>query len=91
MTAGESDEQLAERLAAAAGAILLDLRARGDLAGKALGQAGDQQANAIKKFRAINKDLAGLQIRQAMVGRWFFMIIGTIFSITPAPDIVREG
>ena len=47
MTAGESDEQLAERLAAAAGAILLDLRARGDLAGKALGQAGDQQANAI--------------------------------------------
>ena len=25
-----------------------------------------------------------LQIRQAMVGRWFFMIIGTIFSITPA-------
>ena len=47
MTAGESDEQLAERLAAAAGAILLDLRARGDLAGKALGQAGDQQANAM--------------------------------------------
>ena len=43
-----------------------------------------QQANAIKKFRAINKDLAGLQIRQAMVGRWFFMIIGTIFSIMPA-------
>ena len=28
--------------------------------------------------------LATLQIRQAMVGRWFFMIIGTIFSITPA-------
>ena len=25
-----------------------------------------------------------LQIRQAMVGRWFFMIIGTIFSIMPA-------
>ena len=25
-----------------------------------------------------------LQVRQAMVGRWFFMIIGTIFSITPA-------
>ena len=28
--------------------------------------------------------LRSLQIRQAMVGRWFFMIIGTIFSITPA-------
>ncbi|HET6526276.1 3'(2'),5'-bisphosphate nucleotidase CysQ [Sphingopyxis sp.] len=47
MTARESDEQLAERLATAAGTILLDLRARGDLAGKALGQAGDQQANAM--------------------------------------------
>ncbi|MBR2172267.1 3'(2'),5'-bisphosphate nucleotidase CysQ [Sphingopyxis sp.] len=47
MTVGESDEQLAERLATAAGAILLDLRARGDLEGKALGKAGDEQANAM--------------------------------------------
>ena len=31
-----------------------------------------------------DKRLAVLQIRQAMVGRWFFMIIGTIFSIMPA-------
>ena len=44
---GETDEQLAERLATAAGAILLGLRGQGDLAGKELGQAGDQQANAI--------------------------------------------
>ena len=28
--------------------------------------------------------LAALQIRQAMVGRWFFMIIGTIFTSRPA-------
>ena len=27
----------------------------------------------------LNARLAALQIRQAMVGRWFFMIIGTIF------------
>ena len=47
MGAEETDEQLAERLAAAAGAILLDLRARGDLEGKALGKAGDEQANAM--------------------------------------------
>lgn len=44
---GETDEQLAERLATAAGAILLDLRAQGGLEGKALGQAGDEQANAL--------------------------------------------
>jgi 3'(2'), 5'-bisphosphate nucleotidase len=43
----ETDEQLAERLATAAGAILLDLRAQGDLDGKALGQAGDQTANEL--------------------------------------------
>lgn len=47
MAAGETDEQLADRLATAAGAILLDLRARGGLEGKALGQAGDEQANAM--------------------------------------------
>ena len=47
MAAGETDEQLAERLANAAGAILLDLRGRGDLEGKALGQAGDAAANAL--------------------------------------------
>src|SRR6476619_6104673 len=43
-----------------------------------------QQANSIQKFRGLNKRLARLQIRQAMVGRWFFMIIGTVFSIMPA-------
>ncbi|MGL3821108.1 3'(2'),5'-bisphosphate nucleotidase CysQ [Sphingopyxis sp. R3-92] len=43
----ESDEQLAERLATAAGRILLDLQTRGDLEGKALGQAGDEAANAM--------------------------------------------
>lgn len=47
MAAGETDEQLAERLATAAGAILLDLRACSGLEGKALGQAGDRQANAM--------------------------------------------
>jgi ATP-binding cassette subfamily B protein len=42
------------------------------------------QGRAIDRFQGLNLDLARLQIRQAMVGRWFFMIIGTIFSITPA-------
>jgi ATP-binding cassette subfamily B protein len=54
------------------------------VSGMLLSKTFGQQANSIKKFRAINKNLAGLQIRQAMVGRWFFMIIGTIFSIMPA-------
>lgn len=53
----ESDEQLAERLATVAGAILLALRAEG-LEGKALGQAGDEAANAMlcRELRAARPD-----------------------------------
>jgi ATP-binding cassette subfamily B protein len=54
------------------------------VSGILLSKTFGQQANAVKRFRSLNQVLAGLQIRQAMVGRWFFMIIGTIFSITPA-------
>jgi ATP-binding cassette, subfamily B, bacterial len=43
-----------------------------------------QQAAAVDRFGRLNARLAALQIRQAMVGRWFFMIVGTVFSITPA-------
>ncbi len=54
------------------------------VSGILLSKTFGQQQTAIDKFRRINRDLAALQIRQAMVGRWFFMIIGTIFSILPA-------
>ena len=54
------------------------------VSGMLLSKTFGQQANAVTRFRLLNRRLAGLQIRQAMVGRWFFMIIGTIFSITPA-------
>ena len=54
------------------------------VSGILLAKTFGQQDAAIAKFRRINRDLAGLQIRQAMVGRWFFMIIGTVFSILPA-------
>ena len=54
------------------------------VSGVLLSKTFGQQAAATDRFRVLNRKLAGLQIRQAMVGRWFFMIIGTIFSITPA-------
>ena len=54
------------------------------VSGMLLSKTFGQQANSVKRFRGLNARLAALQIRQAMVGRWFFMIIGTIFSITPA-------
>ena len=54
------------------------------VSGILLAKTFGQQSASIDRFRAINARLAALQIRQAMVGRWFFMVIGTIFSITPA-------
>jgi ATP-binding cassette, subfamily B, bacterial len=54
------------------------------VSGMLLSKTFGQQAAAVDRFRGLNRRLAKLQIRQAMVGRWFFMIIGTIFSITPA-------
>jgi 3'(2'), 5'-bisphosphate nucleotidase len=58
MSLEESDVRLAERLASAAGEILLALQSRGDLAGKALGKAGDEQANAwlMRELRAARPD-----------------------------------
>ncbi|MFI5225076.1 MAG: ABC transporter ATP-binding protein [Candidatus Limnocylindrales bacterium] len=54
------------------------------VSGVLLAKTFGQQDQAVARFRGLNRTLAGLEIRQAMVGRWFFMIIGTIFSIMPA-------
>ena len=53
------------------------------VSGILLSKTFGQQATAIDRFRRANAKLAVLQIRQSMVGRWFFMIVGSIFSITP--------
>jgi len=54
------------------------------VSGILLGKTFGAQERSVARFRGLNLQLARLQMRQAMVGRWFFMIIGTIFSITPA-------
>ncbi len=43
-----------------------------------------RQTEAISRFSNENDSLASLEIRQQMIGRWFFMIISVFFSITPA-------
>jgi len=43
-----------------------------------------RQRESIDRFSRENQRLADLQLRQQMVGRWFFMITSTFFSITPA-------
>ncbi len=54
------------------------------VSGILLGKTFAAQERSVERFRGLNKELARLQIRQAMVGRWFFMVIGTVFSIMPA-------
>jgi 3'(2'), 5'-bisphosphate nucleotidase len=58
MSVEESDIRLAERLATGAGEILLALQRNGGLEGKALGKAGDEQANAwlMRELRAARPD-----------------------------------
>ncbi len=36
------------------------------------------------QFEKENQKLTDLEVRQQMIGRWFFMLISTFFSITPA-------
>ncbi len=43
-----------------------------------------RQKYAQEKFEQENQNLTNLEVRQQMIGRWFFMFIGIFFSITPA-------
>ena len=73
---GETQKRLAEMSAVTEETL--------SVSGILLGKTFAAQERSVERFRGLNKELARLQIRQAMVGRWFFMIIGTIFSIMPA-------
>jgi ATP-binding cassette subfamily B protein len=54
------------------------------VSGVLLSKTFGQQRASIEKFRAESRRLGDLQIRQQMIGRWFFAMIGTFFSIAPA-------
>ncbi len=43
-----------------------------------------RQKLAQERFEKENQNLTDLEVRQQMIGRWFFMFIGTFFSVTPA-------
>lgn len=43
-----------------------------------------RQKYAQEQFKTENQKLTNLEIRQQMIGRWFFMFMGTFFSVTPA-------
>jgi ATP-binding cassette subfamily B protein len=43
-----------------------------------------RQQYAQDRFEQENQKLTDLEVRQQMIGRWFFMFVGTFFSVTPA-------
>jgi ATP-binding cassette subfamily B protein len=54
------------------------------VSGMLLSKSFGRQSFEIGRFREENERLTGLQIRQTMIGRSFFALIGFFFSITPA-------
>jgi ATP-binding cassette subfamily B protein len=54
------------------------------VSGILLSKAFGRQRHEIDRFQGENERLTGLQIRQTMIGRSFFAVVGTVFSITPA-------
>jgi ATP-binding cassette subfamily B protein len=54
------------------------------VSGILLAKTFGQQRASIERFRRESRRLGDLQIRQQMIGRWFFALIGTFFSIAPA-------
>ena len=54
------------------------------VSGILLAKTFGQQAELVRRFRVANARLASLQLRQSLVGRWFFMLVGTIFAVMPA-------
>ena len=54
------------------------------VSGILLSKTFGQQRASIDKFGRESRRLGDLQIRQQMIGRWFFAMIGTFFSIAPA-------
>jgi ATP-binding cassette subfamily B protein len=54
------------------------------VSGILLSKAFGRQHFEIERFRGENQRLADLEIRQTMIGRFFFAIVQIFFSITPA-------
>jgi len=54
------------------------------VSGVLLTKVFDRRSDAVERYRTENRRLAGLQVRQQMVGRSFFALVQTFFSIAPA-------
>jgi ATP-binding cassette subfamily B protein len=61
------------------------------VSGILLSKSFGRQRHEIDRFQGENQRLTGLQIRQTMIGRSFFAVVGTFFSITPALVYIVTG
>jgi len=61
------------------------------VSGILLSKTFGQQEASIDRFQRESRRLGDLQIRQQMIGRWFFALIGTFFSISPALVYLLAG
>ncbi|HET7636445.1 MAG TPA: ABC transporter ATP-binding protein [Candidatus Limnocylindria bacterium] len=61
------------------------------VSGILLSKTFGQQEASIRRFARESRRLGDLQIRQQMIGRWFFAFIGTFFSISPALVYLLAG
>ncbi|MGH8903678.1 MAG: ABC transporter ATP-binding protein [Egibacteraceae bacterium] len=61
------------------------------VSGVLLSKSFGRQPDEVTRFRERNARLAELQIRQQMIGRSFFALVGTFFSITPALVYLAAG
>ena len=61
------------------------------VSGILLSKTFGRQKYAQERFEKENQNLTNLEVRQQMIGRWFFMFIGTFFSITPAVVYLVAG
>jgi ATP-binding cassette subfamily B protein len=61
------------------------------VSGILLSKSFGRQRHEIGRFNEENERLTGLQIRQTMIGRSFFAVVGTFFAITPALVYLVSG
>jgi ATP-binding cassette subfamily B protein len=54
------------------------------ISGYILARVFGRQPDELHEFKGLNLDLMRLQIRSAMVGRWFFMFVGAVAGVGPA-------
>jgi ATP-binding cassette subfamily B protein len=76
----QTSKQTQESMASLTAMMQETLSVSGILLMKVFGR----QKLAHEQFEQENQRLTDLEVRQQMIGRWFFMFIGTFFSVIPA-------